>query len=109
MTAVYITKYLDKSLAATLIYLDQKLKYIRLAKLFTPTYVTETEDDMHPNQELKYNVVFDCIETTNSIIYSDQTGHFLCTSIKCNKYVIIVYFVDANANISQPIKGRSET
>ena len=74
--ASYVTKYLDKSLATNLGHLYQKLKYIQSEKILTPTYFTEREYDMHPNQEPKFNIIFSCIDTTDGIVYSDQTGHF---------------------------------
>ena len=69
--------------------------------ILTPTPVTEAEDDIHPNQEPKFNVIFAWIDTTDGIIYSDQTGHFPCISIKGNKYIMILYCLNANVILCQ--------
>ena len=76
LTAVYVTNYMDKSLATTLGHLYQKRKKHPIKKLFTPTPVIETEDGMPPNKQPKLNVIFDWINKTDSIIYSDQNDHF---------------------------------
>ena len=64
---------------------------------------------MNPNQEPKWNAIFAWIETTDGIVYIDQTGNFTCIYRKVNKYFMILYCVDANAILSQPMKVRSET
>ena len=40
-------------------------------------------------------------------IYTDQTGKFLMTSSRCNKYVLIMYVYDANAILVEPLNSRS--
>ena len=78
-------------------------------KLFTPTSVTEIEYNMQPNQEPKCNVIFDRIYTTDDIFYSYQTGNFTCIYQKGNRCAMIVYCVEANTILYQPMKGKYET
>jgi len=47
--------------------------------------------------------IIDLEETT----FSDQTGKFPCVSSRGNKYLMTVYYYDANAIILQPMKNRT--
>ena len=42
-------------------------------------------------------------------MYSDHTVHFPCISSKVNQYIMIVYCVNQNVIIYQPMKIRPET
>ena len=64
---------------------------------------------MHPNQEPKFNIIFAPIETTYGIVYSDQNGHLPCVSSKGNRYIMVIYCMDANTILSQHMKIISET
>ena len=43
----------------------------------------------------------------NHKIYTDQTGKYPITSIRGNKYILIIYVYDANAILAAPLKSRS--
>ena len=40
-------------------------------------------------------------------IYTDQTGKFLITSSRGNKYILIMYVYDDNSNLTSPVNSRS--
>jgi hypothetical protein len=40
-------------------------------------------------------------------IYTDQTGRFPVVSSKGNKYIMILYDIDSNTILAQPIKDRT--
>ena len=96
-------------MATTMVHLHQKRNNTRSIKCVTPTPVTETEEDMHPNQEPRCNVIFLQTEKTNGIIYSDQTCHLTASPTKESKYVMIVYCMEENSILYQPIKTKPET
>eukprot|EP00804_Cyclotella_cryptica_P020406 CCRYP_012624-RA/>CCRYP_012624-RA protein AED:0.67 eAED:0.42 QI:0/0/0/0.75/0/0/4/0/921 len=79
----------------------------------TPTDSSSPPDTMElpdqaPNNN-KTNMVFMTIAEVDGQLFTDQTGHFSVTSIRCYNYMVIFYVVDANYIKSYPIKSCHRT
>ena len=56
---------------------------------------------------VRTHIIFaDCLPVTGQI-YSALTGHFIVPSASGNQYLMIVYDVDANAILAEPMKNRT--
>ena len=124
ITAKSIAKYFKKSPATVKGHLDQLRQNIQSTqpkatetnKSQTPTSQENrisnlpTDTDSAPCQEQEkthevYTMVTDTVQPTNQT-HSDLTGSFPHISSKGNKYLLIMYHVDANAILVEPLKSR---
>jgi hypothetical protein len=64
--------------------------------------VTEPDLDHGIKTQFVYAATIDAGQ-----IYTDQTGRFPVVSSKVNKYIMLLYYYDSNAILTQPIKDRT--
>ena len=112
LTTDLVKKHLPKSLASAKGHLRQERQGLRSTQKTTqpssvnsttkPVMTTDKETTVRTNW-----VYMQPIEVTGQI-YSDQTGRFPQTSIRGNKYIMIVYDYPFNAILAEPITSRTE-
>jgi hypothetical protein len=84
-------------------HLNQQIKNARTTKVKDPKVIMT---EPYLDQGIKTQYVYAATIYAGQI-YTDQTGILTVVSRKGNKYIMILYHYDSNANLSQPIKDRT--
>jgi hypothetical protein len=86
-------KYLSKSTSIAKGHLNQQRQNARTKKIKDAQLIdSETDQDHGIKTQFEYSATIDAGQ-----IYMDQTGRFPVVSSKGNKYIMIVYDYDSNA------------
>jgi hypothetical protein len=100
LTEHAVEKHLSKSTSTAKCHLNQQRHNERNTKVKdTKVIVTEPDLDHGIKTQFVYATTIDA-----GRIYTVQTGRFPVVSSKGNKYIMILYDYDSNANLTQPIK-----
>ena len=82
--------------------MDQTRKHVRSTK--PDKAISQDNEQQDPNNHSTHNV-FAIIEETGKV-YTDQTGQFTVQSIAGNQYILVLYYYDSNAILTEAIKTR---
>jgi hypothetical protein len=113
LSAEAIRKF-QKALATAKGHLKASPKNLGSISKFPPTIATinaptvRTTSPSTPEPTVRTHLVYAKVVTITGQLFSDQTGRFLVTSSKGNKYVMVVYDYDSAAILAEPIKNRTE-
>ena len=66
--------------------------------------ISTDKDQQEPNNQPTHNV-FANIEETGKV-YTNQTGQFPLSSIAGNQYILVIYYYDSNAIMTEVMKTR---
>ena len=119
LTVDLVMKHLDKSEATVKGHLRQtrqKFRSITKKLSITPSVPTtsSTISPLHVmttspiNEGFRENMVSFKLVEIKGKVFSEQTGRFLITSSRGNKYIIVMYDNDSNAILAEPMKNRSQ-
>ena len=104
MTKKLVQKHLDEIVAIEKGDMDRNWKKFKSTRVYK---IKDTE----PEAETKISEVFVAYLTTNtdSVAYTDLTSKFPITSLKGNKYILVICHYDTNAILVKPLKNRSDS
>jgi hypothetical protein len=112
LTAPDVYKHLPKSLATAMGHMDQQRKNLRSTKHKHSKQQNEDDiNDSNPPSDDITNMAYANVVELSDVegkSYSDLTGRFPVQSELGNLYVLVLYAVDANAILVEPLKNRSD-
>lgn len=73
----------------------------------TPNTPDPTDDVPQEHNNTQSKNIFLTILNTDAILATDQTGRFPHTSNLGNKYIMVLYVMDCNAILAEPLKNKS--
>ena len=103
LTAKRVKKYYPETAATPKGHLNQVRQNIRSTK---PTPFEEPETSKLRGKKKKD--VYMSVYNMREKIYSDQTGKFPKTSLRGNKYIMVMVEVDSNVILVEPMKSRND-
>jgi hypothetical protein len=98
-----VRKYLAKADATMKGHMSQQRQNTRSTQMRAPTNAPALEPTYTGKTEFVYATI-----VNSGQIYSDLTGRFPTTSVKGNKYVLVVYDYDTNNVLTEPMKSRGD-
>jgi hypothetical protein len=103
LTEHAVEKHLSKSTSTTKGHLNQQRQNSRTTKIKdTKVIITEPDLDHGIKTQFVYAATIDAGQ-----IYTNQTGRFPVVASKGNRNIMILYYYDSNAILTQPIKDRT--
>lgn len=113
-TAANVRRYLPKSPATVKGHLNQVRKNQRSTKT-KPLKPDDDSSDVIPSTPItdgkRTHFVYAAImqaPSESGQIYTDQTGRFPVTSLRGNKYLMVLYNYNANAILAEPMRNRTD-